>query len=74
MLMPYSISLALVGLLPLYKEHDFTYSKSNFAFFLQAANPNLSHLVPTFEALGMFSKEDLIEDRFFQERIDREDV
>jgi hypothetical protein len=70
-----SISPAPVGPPPPYEEHDFTWHpNSDVAAFLQEANANPSPQVPTSEEPGMFSEEDLIEERFFQERVGGEDA
>ncbi|KAG1775022.1 hypothetical protein EV702DRAFT_1199622 [Suillus placidus] len=68
-----SASPTPLGPPPSYEEHDFTHPDSDIASFLKAVNHDLSRLVPAFEELGIWNKEDLIEERFFRERIDGED-
>ncbi|KAG1769720.1 hypothetical protein EV702DRAFT_1202747 [Suillus placidus] len=68
-----SASPAPLGPPPSYEEHDFAHPDSDIASFLKAVNPDLSRLVPAFEELGIWNEEDLIEERFFRERIDGED-
>ncbi|KAG2153201.1 hypothetical protein DEU56DRAFT_472313 [Suillus clintonianus] len=59
-----SMPPAPVGPPPPYEEHDFahpgTTEDSDIASFLKAVNPDLTHLVPAFEGLGISNEADLV--------------